>query len=66
MPMIDVYAQAGTFADPAALATRLAATLMEVERVPDISLFRKNTAAFVHESTSPTSRATGATSGSRS
>jgi phenylpyruvate tautomerase PptA (4-oxalocrotonate tautomerase family) len=51
MPMIDVYAEAGTFSDPAALATRLAATLMEVERVPDISLFRKNTAAFVHEST---------------
>ena len=51
MPMIDVYAEAGTFADPAALATRLAATLMDVERVPEISLFRKNTAAFVHEST---------------
>ena len=51
MPMIDVYAAAGTFADPAALATRLAATLMEVEQVPDISLFRKNTAAFVHDST---------------
>jgi phenylpyruvate tautomerase PptA (4-oxalocrotonate tautomerase family) len=51
MPMIDVYAGAGTFSDPAALATRLATTLMEVEQVPDISLFRKNTAAFVHEST---------------
>ena len=49
MPMIDVYAEAGTFSDPAALAKRLAATLMEVELVPDISLFRKNTAAFVHE-----------------
>jgi phenylpyruvate tautomerase PptA (4-oxalocrotonate tautomerase family) len=51
MPMIDVYAESGTFSDPAALATRLAATLMEVEQVPDISLFRKNTAAFVHEGT---------------
>ena len=51
MPMIDVYAEAGTFSDPAALAKRLAATLMEVELVPDISLFRKNTAAFVHECT---------------
>lgn len=51
MPMIDVYAQPGTFADPAALAQKLAATLMEVEGVPDISLFRKNTAGFVHECT---------------
>ena len=51
MPMIDVYAEAGTFSDPAALARRLAATLMDVELVPDINLFRTNTAAFVHEST---------------
>ncbi len=51
MPMIDVYAQPGTFAEPAALASRLAATLMEVEQVPDIDLFRKNTAAFIHETT---------------
>jgi phenylpyruvate tautomerase PptA (4-oxalocrotonate tautomerase family) len=49
MPMIDVYASPGIFADPSALATRLASTLMEVEGVPPISLFRKNTAAFVHE-----------------
>jgi phenylpyruvate tautomerase PptA (4-oxalocrotonate tautomerase family) len=49
MPMIDVHAAAGTFADTAALAGRLAATVMEVEQVPDIPLFRKNTAAFVHE-----------------
>lgn len=51
MPMIDVYARPGTFADPVALATRLAATLMEVEQVPPINLFRKNTAAFVHDCT---------------
>jgi phenylpyruvate tautomerase PptA (4-oxalocrotonate tautomerase family) len=51
MPMIDVYARTGTFADPKALATRLAATLMEVEGVPDIPLFRQNTAAFIHETT---------------
>ena len=50
MPMIDVYAKPGTFADPAGLARRLASTLMEVEQVPDIRLFRENTAAFVHES----------------
>lgn len=49
MPMIDVYATAGTFADPHALAARLADTLKQVEQVPDIPIFRKNTAAFVHE-----------------
>jgi phenylpyruvate tautomerase PptA (4-oxalocrotonate tautomerase family) len=49
MPMIDVYATAGTFGDPHALATRLADTLKQVEQVPDIPIFRKNTAAFVHE-----------------
>ena len=49
MPMIDVYAAPGTFADPKALAQSLAATLMEVEQVPPIPLFRENTAAFVHD-----------------
>jgi hypothetical protein len=49
MPMIDVYATAGTFDDPHALATKLAETLMGIEEVPNISMFRKNTAAFVHE-----------------
>jgi phenylpyruvate tautomerase PptA (4-oxalocrotonate tautomerase family) len=49
MPMIDVYARNGTFADPKALASRLAATLMDVEGVPAIPLFRENTAAFIHE-----------------
>jgi phenylpyruvate tautomerase PptA (4-oxalocrotonate tautomerase family) len=47
--MIDVYAINGTFADPKALARELAATLMKIEGVPDIPMFRKNTAAFVHE-----------------
>jgi len=51
MPMIDVYATPGTFADKAALAKKLAATLMEVEGVPPIALFRENTAAFVHNTT---------------
>jgi phenylpyruvate tautomerase PptA (4-oxalocrotonate tautomerase family) len=51
MPMIDVYAAPGTFADPPGLATRLAATLMAVEQVPPIALFKENTAAFVHEVT---------------
>jgi phenylpyruvate tautomerase PptA (4-oxalocrotonate tautomerase family) len=49
MPMIDVYAAAGTFADPHKLATELAATLMRIEGVPDIPMFRENTAAFIHE-----------------
>jgi phenylpyruvate tautomerase PptA (4-oxalocrotonate tautomerase family) len=47
--MIDVYAAAGTFGDPHSLAQSLAAALMTVEQVPDIPMFRKNTAAFVHE-----------------
>ena len=49
MPMIDVYAAAGTFRDPHGLAQRLATTLMTIEQVPNIPMFRKNTAAFVHE-----------------
>ena len=49
MPMIDVYAAAGTFSDPHALAQNLATELMTIEQVPDIPMFRKNTAAFVHE-----------------
>jgi phenylpyruvate tautomerase PptA (4-oxalocrotonate tautomerase family) len=49
MPMIDVYAAAGTFADTHQLAIDLATAVMKVERVPDIPLFRQNTAAFVHE-----------------
>jgi phenylpyruvate tautomerase PptA (4-oxalocrotonate tautomerase family) len=47
--MIDVYATAGTFADKHRLAMDLAATLMAIEGVPDIPMFRQNTAAFVHE-----------------
>ncbi|MFD3401306.1 4-oxalocrotonate tautomerase family protein [Kribbella sp. NPDC058693] len=49
MPMIDVYATAGTFADKHQLAKDLAATLMGIEEVPDIPMFRQNTAGFVHE-----------------
>ena len=49
MPMIDVYAAAGTFADKHALAAELAAAVMAVEQVPDIAMFRRNTAAFVHD-----------------
>ena len=49
MPMIDVYATAGTFTDKHKLAADLAATLMAIEGVPDIPMFRQNTAGFVHE-----------------
>src|SRR5258706_11789010 len=49
MPMIDIYASKGTFADPHALARDAAATIMSVEAVPEIPMFRENTAAFVHE-----------------
>ncbi|MDQ1746715.1 MAG: hypothetical protein QOD07_978 [Frankiaceae bacterium] len=49
MPMIDVYAATGTFSDTKKLATELATTLMRIEGVPDIPMFRQNTAAFVHE-----------------
>jgi len=49
VPMIDIYAPAGTFHDPHALATAAAATVMRVEAVPEIPMFRENTAAFVHE-----------------
>ena len=49
MPMIDVYVAAGTFGDPHSLAQSLATELMTIEQVPDIPMFRKNTAAFVHE-----------------
>jgi phenylpyruvate tautomerase PptA (4-oxalocrotonate tautomerase family) len=49
MPMIDVYATSGTFPDKHQLAVDLAHTVMTVEQVPDIPLFRKNTAAFIHD-----------------
>jgi len=49
MPMIDVYATRGTFGDPHSLAAELAATLMKIEQVPDIPMFRQNTAAFIHD-----------------
>jgi phenylpyruvate tautomerase PptA (4-oxalocrotonate tautomerase family) len=47
--MIDVYAAQGTFEDKHALAQDLAAAVMRWEQVPDLALFRDNTAAFVHE-----------------
>jgi phenylpyruvate tautomerase PptA (4-oxalocrotonate tautomerase family) len=49
MPMIDIFATVGTFADPHQLAIDAATTVKTVEQVPDIPMFRKNTAAFVHD-----------------
>ena len=49
MPMIDVYAVAGLFEDRATLAKDLASAVMRWEQVPDLALFRNNTAAFIHE-----------------
>src|SRR5260370_8180045 len=49
MPMNDVYARSGTFKDPKALARDLAETLMKIEQVPNIPMFRNNTAAFIHD-----------------
>ena len=49
MPMIDIFAAGGTFADPHRLAMNAAAAVKAVEQVPDIPMFRKNTAAFIHE-----------------
>jgi phenylpyruvate tautomerase PptA (4-oxalocrotonate tautomerase family) len=47
--MIDVYASDGTFADRHRLAQDLASAVMRWEQVPDLALFRNNTAAFIHE-----------------
>lgn len=49
MPMIDVYATAGRFSDKHALVQDLASAVMRWEQVPDLALFRDNTAAFLHE-----------------
>jgi phenylpyruvate tautomerase PptA (4-oxalocrotonate tautomerase family) len=47
--MIDVYATEGTFTNRHELARELAAAVMRWEKVPDLALFRSNTAAFIHE-----------------
>ncbi len=49
MPMIDVYATAGTFGDKKSLARQMAAAVMRWEGVPEIALFKNNTAAFIHD-----------------
>jgi phenylpyruvate tautomerase PptA (4-oxalocrotonate tautomerase family) len=47
--MIDVYATEGTFSDRHQLAVDLANAVMRWEKVPPLSLFKNNTAAFVHD-----------------
>ena len=49
MPMIDVYATVGIFADKHQLAADIATAVMTIEQVPDIPMFRQNTAAFIHD-----------------
>jgi len=49
MPMIDVYAAEGTFSDKHQLAKDLATAVMRWEKVPDLAMFRNNTAAFIHD-----------------
>jgi phenylpyruvate tautomerase PptA (4-oxalocrotonate tautomerase family) len=48
MPTIDVNAATGTFGDKHALAKHFATAVMRWEQVPPMSLFQKNTAAFIH------------------
>ena len=49
MPMIDLYVPTATFADVHDVARRAATIVKNAEQVPDIPMFRNNTAAFVHE-----------------
>jgi phenylpyruvate tautomerase PptA (4-oxalocrotonate tautomerase family) len=49
MPMIDVYAAESTFSDKHQLAKDLATAVMRWEKVPDLAMFRNNTAAFIHD-----------------
>lgn len=49
MPMIDFYATPGTFSDQKGLTQKAAELMMEVEKVPNIPMFRNNTAGFFHE-----------------
>ena len=49
MPMTDVYAAEGTFAERHSLVRDLAQAVMLWEAVPEISLFLDDTAAFIHD-----------------
>lgn len=49
MPMIDIYAPKETFTDKKGLAQAAAQLMMQVEEVPQIDMFKQNTAGFVHD-----------------
>jgi hypothetical protein len=49
MPMIDVYAAAGSFSDSHQLAQAPPAAVMRWEQNPDLALFRNNSAAVLHD-----------------
>jgi len=49
IPMIDIHATTGTFADTRNLAMEAANVVKTVVQAPNIAMFRKNTAAVVHE-----------------
>src|SRR5438309_12034948 len=51
MPMIDVYAAEGTFADKHTLAQNLAQAVVRWQQVPEIPLFSDNTAAYIDDLT---------------
>ena len=53
MPMIDVIARAGTFADKPALVVALARAMMKWEQVPPLAMFSDNTATFIHHFQGP-------------
>src|SRR5260370_12084290 len=48
MPMIDIYAVAGTFADPKQLAIDAATPVKTILGRPDIPIFPTNTPTFLH------------------
>src|SRR5258708_38653472 len=48
MPMIDVYAIAGTFPDKHQLAADPAAAVMTIQPVPEHPIFPPNTTALIH------------------
>jgi hypothetical protein len=59
MPMIDVYATSGTFPAPNALARDLAATLMQIEGVPEFPHVPQEPLVDVSDAHSPKSTAGG-------
>lgn len=66
---VELAATAGTFADKHQLAVDLPTAVTTIEQVPNIPMFRTNTAAFIHDlrpTLSPMWTETTGTSGSKS